>query len=336
MNQLTTQSQPRQRWTSFAPSRALRGLTLAAVVLGLSGFVQAQDNTPVNRLEAQAEAFDLQNTGVASGQSRIIFYSPTTSKLPGAATVYINGRYHTSLAAGGFSPVCLPPGKVELGARQIDLQSRANKDGMDSMTQMMLQSGQSQFVRVNGDNRRNIALIPVKPADAEKEIMQTRLQIHTISRVAEAVECVSAEAPVVAEKPVVKPVRQLQLAGDTLFAFGRSDAAGLTQQGLRAIDQLAAQINAEYSQIDRVHVIGHTDPFGSDALNDSLSAQRALTIRQYIEGRRLIKGGVTSEGRGKRQLLVSTCGKVQNQVNIDCNQPNRRVTIEVTGTARQQ
>jgi hypothetical protein len=46
MNQLTTHLHPRQRWTSFASSWALRGLTVAAVVLGLSGFVQAQDNTP--------------------------------------------------------------------------------------------------------------------------------------------------------------------------------------------------------------------------------------------------------------------------------------------------
>ena len=125
----------------------------------------------------------------------------------------------------------------------------------------------------------------------------------------------------------------MQLSGDTLFAFDRADAAGLTQQGLQAIDQLTAQIKAEFSRIDQVHVIGHTDPFGSDAYNDKLSAQRALTVQQHIQERGQFKGPVTSEGRGKRQLIVTHCGQAQTAENIACNQPNRRVSIEVTGIA---
>lgn len=329
-----------KRWSRYAASLILSSLTACALVLGISGMVHAQDKTGDKRFESLAETYDLQNQGVAAGQSRIIFYSPTTSSLPGAATVYINGRYHASLIAGAFSPVCLPPGKVELGARQIDINKRANKDGLDSMTQLTLQSGQNQFVRVNGDNRQNIALMPVSAAQAEKEVAQTRLQMHTISRVPEALECVrvtsNASGNITSAAQALSAVstRQMQLSGDTLFAFDRADAAGLTQQGLRAIDQLTAQIKAQFSRIDRIHVIGHTDPFGSDAYNDKLSAQRALTVRQYIEGRRQFNAPVTSEGRGKRELLVTDCGKEQNAANIACNQSNRRVTIDVMGAAK--
>jgi len=342
MKPLTTSQSARQRWGRCAASVVLSGITACAVMLGISGVAHAQEKSGANRIEALAEAYDLQNQGVAAGQSRIIFYSPTTSTLPGAATVYINGRYYTSLVAGGYSPVCLLPGKVDLGARQIDIDSRANKDGFDSLTQLSLQGGQNQFVRVNGDSRKNIALLPVDAAQAEKEIAQTRLQIHTISRVPDALECVSvtgnaqvAVAPVPQVTAAVS-LRQMQLSGDTLFAFDRGDAAGLTRQGLRAIEQLTAQIKSEFSRIDHVHVIGHTDPFGTDAYNDRLSAQRALTVRHHIEDQRQAKWPVTSEGRGKRELLVTQCDTEQNAVNIACNQPNRRVTIEVTGAARTQ
>jgi OOP family OmpA-OmpF porin len=342
MKPQTTHPIAGKRWSRYAASWVLSSITACAVMLGLSGMAHAQDKTGNKSFQALAQAYDLQNEGVAAGQSRIIFYSPTTTSLPGAATVYINGRYHASLIAGGYTPVCLLPGKVELGARQIDINSRANKDGLDSMTQLTLQSGQNQFVRVNGDSRKNIALMPVASSQAEKEIAQTRLQMHTISRVPEALECVkvtptaAVSVTPVAQAAAAVSARQMQLSGDTLFAFDRADAAGLTQQGLRAIDQLGAQINAEFSHIDRVHVIGHTDPFGSDAYNDKLSAQRALTVRQHIEGRRQVNAPVTSEGRGKRELVVTECGKEQNAANIACNQPNRRVTIDVTGTARAQ
>lgn len=332
MNHPATRSHAPKRWTQTAKSWAWKSIAACAVVTGLASFAHAQEKVGTSRIEALADVYDLQNKVVSAGQSRIIFYRPSSARQPGAATVYVNGRYHASLVAGGYSPVCVSPGKVELGVRQMEIKRRANKDGLDSITQMALQSGQNHFVRVVDDRSKTLELVPVKAVDAEKEIGRTRLQVHTISRVADAVDCID----VAEEQAMVKPVRQLQLAGDTLFAFNRADSAGLTSKGLRAIDQLMAQINAEFSQVERVHIIGHTDPFGTDAYNEQLSAQRAMTVRQYIEGRRQINGRVTSEGRGKRDLLINTCGQELNPSNIDCNQPNRRVTIEVTGTNRPQ
>lgn len=320
-----------KRWASIARAWTL-GLLASVAFMGLSSPAFAQTS-----IEALTDAYDLQNKVVASGQSRIIFYRPTQARLPGAATIYVNGRYHTSLVAGGFSTVCLTPGKVELGVRQIDLQRRPNKDGFDSITQLNLPNAQNVFVRVNDQSLKNLALVPVRAAEADAEVAQTRLQAHTISRVADALDCVNAPAPTAATASVPPAApRQMQLAGDTLFAFGRSDAAGLTANGLRAIDQLVSQINAEFSQIDRVHIVGHTDPFGSAALNDRLSAERAQTVSQYMLGRRQINGRITSEGRGMRELLVRDCAKVQSAASIACNQPNRRVSLEITGTPRQK
>ena len=325
MKQATPHLNAPQRWARIARAWTL-SLVACAAAVAVPAFAQTS-------IEALTEAYDLQNKVVASGQSRIIFYRPLQARLPGAATIYVNGRYHTSLVAGGFSTVCLPPGKVELGVHQIDLQRRRNKDGFDSITQLNLPNAQNVFVRVHDQSLKNLALMPVRAAEAAPEVAQTRLQAHTISRVSDAVDCVNADAPAAVAAPAAP--RQMQLAGDTLFAFGRSDAAGLTANGLRAIDQLMGQINAEFSQIDRVHIVGHTDPFGSAALNDRLSAERAQTVSQYMLGRRQLGGRLTSEGRGMRELLVSTCPKVQTPASIACNQLNRRVSVEITGTPRQ-
>ncbi len=327
---------PLQRLAQFVRVWTL-SLVACAAVLGLPAFAQSN-------IEALTDAYNLQNKVVASGQSRIIFYRPIQSRLPGATTIYVNGRYHTSLVAGGFSALCLASGNVELGIRQIDLQTRPNKDGFDSITQLNLPNAQNVFVRVQDQSIQTLALMPVQAAEAAQEVAQTRLQAHTISRVTSAVDCVNVDAPVAvvpaaAAPAPVAPVaapRQMQLAGDTLFAFGRSDVAGLTADGLRAIDQLMGRINAEFSQIDRVHIVGHTDPFGSAAFNDQLSTERAHTVGQYLLGGRQINDRITSEGRGMRELLVSTCPKAQTPASIACNQPNRRVTVEITGTARQQ
>lgn len=331
-----------QRWSHVARAWTASCMAASAMVLAFTGLAQAQDKAAENPIEALGETYNLQNKVVPASQSRIIFYSPTSTPMPGAATVYVNGRYHTSLVPGGYSTICLPPGKVQLGTRQINVKTRPNKDGMDSITQLTAQGSQNQFVRVMGNNSKNIALVPVKAAEAEIEVAPTRLQKHTISRVPGAVECENVDAPVQAvakAAPVLAPASpslQLQLSGDTLFAFDRGDAKGLTRDGLRAIDQLMAQVKSEFSRVDRIQVIGHTDPFGSEAHNAKLSAQRAQTVRQYMESRQQINAPIGSEGRGSRQLINTQCGKAQTTANIACNQVNRRVSVEVTGLKRQQ
>ena len=126
----------------------------------------------------------------------------------------------------------------------------------------------------------------------------------------------------------------MHLSGDTLFAFNRSDAQGLTQQGFRAISQLLTQIQNEFSQVDRIHVIGHTDPIGDVRANERLSIARAQTIRDFIVSRNEFIAPITSEGRGERELAVTHCGDVNTPSSVACNQANRRVVVEVTGLHR--
>ncbi|MCF7529363.1 OmpA family protein [Neisseria sp. ZJ104] len=90
---------------------------------------------------------------------------------------------------------------------------------------------------------------------------------------------------------------------------------------------------AEYPvKIRLIEVIGHTDPRGSDAYNQRLSEQRAVTV-----GNLLVQGGapaslIRAEGRGERQPVVSGCEaryKGNREAVNRCNQPNRRVEVKV-------
>jgi OmpA-OmpF porin, OOP family len=299
--------------------------------IGSVSIAAAQERQRHSEIVPLGEVFN-QASGVATGQSRIIFYRPLSNSAQGAATVLINNQYHASLTAGGFSEICLSPGSVELGMRWMDVNRRPNKDGADITTVMEIKNGTTHFLKAVGRGRQ-LMLRPVDAQIALSELGSTRDQIHTISRVKGAQKCREVSAsewhPTAAHSP--SQVQQFQLAGDTLFKFDRSDLAGLTHQGIEALHVLQQRIQMSYSRIDRIHVIGHADPLGNPNYNDRLSENRALTVRYYLESNRALNGRITTEGRGSRELVVNHCGFIRSVQSIACHLPNRRVTVEVTG-----
>jgi OOP family OmpA-OmpF porin len=271
---------------------------------------------------------------IGPNQSRIVVYRTTNSQqLPGATGVFIQGQYHTSLVPGGYSQLCLPPGQFEVGARQFRVGQNA-RDSYDTVTAVALPPAQTQYLTVMESSGRPV-MKPVTAAQAQQELGGTRLQIHTISRVAQAQNCVAsaAAAPAAAPAPVAQP-EQFILSSDTLFAFGRSDLNGLTASGRESLDVLTARIRKDYARLDSVHVIGHADPLGSPEFNERLSINRANTVQQYLKTNGQISVPVTSEGRGARQLVETRCPRQPMSAAISCNQANRRVVTEVIGQRR--
>ena len=51
-----------------------------------------------------------------------------------------------------------------------------------------------------------------------------------------------------------------------------------------------------------LHLVGHTDPVGSDGYNDKLSMRRALAIKTFLTERGYPAERITTEGRGKRDI----------------------------------
>ena len=309
------------------------------MALGAGSVTQAQTSMTTNQAGVNAKIDVLGGVfeplaSIGPNQSRIVVYRTTNSQqLPGATGVYIQGQYHTSLVPGGYSQLCLPPGQFEVGARQFRVGQNA-RDSYDTVTAVALPPAQTQYLTVMESSGRPV-MKPVTAAQAQQELGGTRLQIHTISRVAQAQNCVAsaAAAPAAAPAPVAQP-EQFILSSDTLFAFGRSDLNGLTASGRESLDVLTARIRKDYARLDSVHVIGHADPLGSPEFNERLSINRANTVQQYLKTNGQISVPVTSEGRGARQLVETRCPRQPMSAAISCNQANRRVVTEVIGQRR--
>ena len=270
---------------------------------------------------------------VVARQTRVIFYRPTTQKQPGAATVYVNGYYHASLIPGAYAELCMPPIKAEIGVRMVKVGDRP-KDNVQAITLQNLHAGQTTFMRLREAGAADTVFEPISANEALAELAPTRQQIHTISRVPDGQACIDAGpvAPEVAKPP--QQIQQINLAADALFAFGKSDSNSMTAAGRQSLDELVKKIKGEYLTIERINLIGHADPLGNEALNERLANERALSVRSYLLSHGLPNTRITGQSKGAREPLVTTCSNVQSPASIACNQPNRRVVVEILGVQR--
>jgi OOP family OmpA-OmpF porin len=296
------------------------------------GVLETRQGGVNSRIEVLGAVFEGLPAAVDGSQVRLVFYRLAGGQLGGATGVFVNEEYHTSLVPGGWSDLCHGPGALELGARQMRVDERA-RDALDSISQVSVQGGQVQYFRVVERGGRPV-LEPVGAQLAQEQMRGLRYQQHTISRVDGARRCVAQAQVAVAPAPAAAAVRQVTLAADALFAFGRSDLGAMTAQGRRALDQLLERLRGEYVRMDSLRIVGHADPIGSVAHNEQLAARRAQTVREYVLQSALVgTAQVLSEGRGSREPVVS-CALQASASAIACHQPNRRVVIEVAGVMR--
>jgi len=127
--------------------------------------------------------------------------------------------------------------------------------------------------------------------------------------------------------------RTIELSADTLFAF---DKAVLKPEGLAELDRFLQELQG--ASFSSILVVGHTDPFGTEAHNLQLSKRRADTVMDYLVSRGVPADRLRTEGLGESQLKVTEqeCaarGARTRAQFIQCYQPNRRVEVTVTGAA---
>lgn len=135
--------------------------------------------------------------------------------------------------------------------------------------------------------------------------------------------------PVVVKAPVMRERHALE--SDALFRFGESGAADMLPTGQEQIRALAETLKT-YQSIERIRVVGHTDRLGTDAYNDRLSLARAVTVKAQLERLGVKAVAFEVQGVGKREPVATGCStKLARSALIACLQPDRRVTIEVTG-----
>jgi OmpA-OmpF porin, OOP family len=169
-----------------------------------------------------------------------------------------------------------------------------------------------------------------------------------------AIEAASCAAPVAARAPVPAPVvvpaptpapaptvvtrevtkETFTLLSDALFKFDKSGRDEMLPGGKERLADVANRLKS-YQMIANLTIIGHTDRLGSEQYNDPLSVRRATTVMNHLTGLGVKASKIDAQGRGEREPTSTQCSdKLPRAKLIACLQPDRRVTIEVTGIAK--
>ena len=128
-------------------------------------------------------------------------------------------------------------------------------------------------------------------------------------------------------KPVVLPVT-ITVDAEALFDF---DRYGIRSDAQRELDELIEGLaGLEYGEI---LAVGHADRIGTVVYNQSLSQQRAASVKKYLIAKGIPAERIKTEARGELDPATApqACGGLRKQKLIDCLQPDRRVEITVTG-----
>ena len=143
------------------------------------------------------------------------------------------------------------------------------------------------------------------------------------------------EAPV-AQPVVAEPqVERINLSADALFQFNQSDAADMLPEGKATLDRLAENLVSRQAHIDGIALTGHTDRLGSEQYNSNLGLQRAQTVKNYLQGKG-VQAPISVASAGESQPVTTTCTGTRATTALKaCLQPDRRVTVDISGTAAQ-
>ena len=124
---------------------------------------------------------------------------------------------------------------------------------------------------------------------------------------------------------------KITVAADALFDFNKST---LRPEGKAKIDEVVAK--AYSLNLEVVIAVGHADRIGSAAYNKKLSEKRAASVKDYIVSKGIPANKVYTEGKGSTQPVTKPdqCKGGKSAKVIACLQPDRRVDIEIIGTAK--
>lgn len=116
---------------------------------------------------------------------------------------------------------------------------------------------------------------------------------------------------------------QLKVSVPSDFSFDTGSAA-IKPQMRPVLDQFAQGLDPKM----RVTIVGHTDNVGGDAVNNRLSLDRAVNVREYLRNHGVDGGHMIVNGRGETQPVASNDtadGRAQNRrVEIYLNEPSQQ------------
>jgi OmpA-OmpF porin, OOP family len=140
-----------------------------------------------------------------------------------------------------------------------------------------------------------------------------------------------APAPVVVAAAAPQPVYEnVTLDANVLFAF---DKSALLPAGRDILDNFVDRMKGIGSAT--IAAVGFADRFGTDSYNQALSERRVATVKAYLVSKGIEpKWGVHSSAKGESQPTTAAgeCKGSATARTIACLQPDRHVSVEVSGT----
>jgi outer membrane protein OmpA-like peptidoglycan-associated protein len=115
---------------------------------------------------------------------------------------------------------------------------------------------------------------------------------------------------------------KLEIPSDVSFDTNSAEI----RSGMRPVMDRFSQTLAT-NPATTVHIIGHTDSTGNDAVNDPLSVRRAASVRDYLASRGVASQRVSIDGRGSREPIADNSSQSGRSAN-------RRVEIFVAESAQ--
>lgn len=293
-------------------------IVIGSLVITSCSVTNHKKGTPIE----QWDTFNPQKASIKVPQNRVgvIFLRDQAKFSEPAANIFVNGHYLTSLLDGGYKVAYLCSFKQRISSSfTAKNDNYREKDRGDYYT---FRPNSVIYIKVGTRfNKPDLTTIP--KAEGDRLLAKMQQQNHTLSRVDEINAC-----------PDVV-IKQFNLTADALFKFDKSDYANMLAQGRRDIAEISKEIHKYDNKINRISIIGYTDPEGNDQYNLDLSQKRADTVKQVLLGTGSVYSRkVFSEGRGEEDLLVPDC-RVRYPKNPAarevCDQPNRRVEILLYG-----
>lgn len=121
-------------------------------------------------------------------------------------------------------------------------------------------------------------------------------------------------------QPISEETAPILMPTDLLFEY---DSATLRKEAEMALKKLATLMNRNPQA--GIRIDGHTDSFGGDDYNQSLSLRRAEEVKRWLVANADVSANrITTAGLGKTRLLAPATGTIGEQ------QLNRRVEIIIT------
>jgi OOP family OmpA-OmpF porin len=322
------------------PFRSLQQMKVSVTIALLVGVTQAfaqpsAGNTATVNIEAYGDSF-VQAKPVAGQLSKLLVYRSNLAQSTQPVNIYLDGHYHASLLKGGFSETCLTPGALSVQSI-LDDASRQHLGKQEAGQWVQFDAGKTVYMRLQESGYAKPVLQVVNSSLAQQELKNMRRQIHTVSRVKVARDCldgdaVATAAPLAVVPAKVYPDQKFALEADALFEFGKAD---LRAAGYNAIELLVQKVKNEYTSVEQIRVSGYTDAIGPKKLNLKLSDARAVTVAEQIRtGGVIPTKGFLTEGKGSANLVKTDCANEPTPQNKQCHAPNRRVEVIVIGARR--